>query len=693
MLPDELKSAIQSFYLRIATQLPGFRKRAGQREMIAFIARAFAHGAAQENGESIAVVEGRTGVGKTVGYLTPGIVMARAAGKKLVLSTGTVALQEQLFNRDLPAVLKCFDQPVNFALLKGRGRFVCSERLASVGGHAGQDTLFGDAVWDRRPEEKEIRFLRKIAVDFDEGHWNGERDTLSEPPPDELWGRIANDGNTCPGRSCPSYKGCAYFSYVEKVRVADVIVANHDLVLACIAANSQLLPPPEETFYVFDEAHHLPGVALNRFALDVSTASKRWIERIPAAFGRILQAFPAPGVEHDIERLVRDSLTQISELESGLRHGSLFAGEARTARLAGGLLTDDFQTLIDALKASASELADLLAEILDMAEAAGKENATAAVSIKKAMIDASFSLGRLEHFEQALSMFALPSCEGQPVAKWISQEKGNKQAISYRLHASPILAGPILAEHLWKRAAGVALASATITTLGDFRYFLKDSGLNLYPNVATVSVASPFDYPEQGVLSIPKMRSDPGNSEAHTQELQALLPDLLLKVDHGALVLFASRKQMEAVHSSLPEALRASVLMQGTQARNKLLDAHASTVRSGQRSILFGLAGFGEGLDLPGQLCEHVLIAKIPFAAPDSPIDEAKSEWIEANGGNAFADLMLPKAGLTLVQWVGRLIRNEDDRGQVVIFDTRMRTKRYGSQLLSSLPDFRRIAA
>ena len=177
MLNDAHKEAIRALYQTVSESIPGFRKRYGQREMVAHISRALA-GAGLPDGANIAVIEGRTGVGKTVGYLVPALVMARELKKKLILSTGTIALQEQLFARDLPAVLSCMDPQPTFALLKGRGRFICPARLGQLGGNAGQETLFEDATWDRRPEEAEIRWLRKVAQEFDEEQWNGDIDTL-----------------------------------------------------------------------------------------------------------------------------------------------------------------------------------------------------------------------------------------------------------------------------------------------------------------------------------------------------------------------------------------------------------------------------------------------------------------------------------------------------------------------------------
>lgn len=691
MLNDDHKDAIRALYKKVSGSIAGFRDRYGQREMIGYISRALAH-AGQPDGANIVAIEGRTGVGKTVGYLVPALVMSHALEKKLVLSTGTVALQEQLFSRDLPAVLSCLDRNHSFALLKGRGRFVCPIKLARMGGNAGQENLFGeqDASWDRKPEEKEIRWLRKVAEEYDKEKWNGEVDTLPEPAPSDVWMRIANNQHSCTGKKCEVYRHCPYFKSLDAVRNADIVVANHDLVLACISAESKLLPKPEESIYVFDEAHHLPNVALNRFANEFSTSARRWIERVPGVFSRLFGAVPSLDESKNVGNLSKALAETLRDLETSLRHSDALKDKS-TIRYPQGQLDANFGGMAARLRDLSKGLLDEL-ECMDEAIAdAIKDDPTLAVSAKNVLSDVGFTFSRVAHFTKAAEMFAAEPADNEPLAKWVSAEGG--RAGGFSLNVSPILAGPILRDLVWSQVSAAVLTSATITTLDNFEFFLRNAGLKHLPAVQTASVRSPFDYPAQGVIVLPRMKSDPGKPEEHTAEINQLMPSHLDGITTGALVLFASKKQMQAVHTALPPGLRSDVLMQGARPRGDLISTHIERVRSGQRSIIFGMASFGEGLDLPGDLCEHVLIAKIPFAPPDSPIEEAQAEWIESHGGNPFLEITLPKAGLTLIQWVGRLIRTESDTGRVVLFDTRLRTKRYGSQLLSGLPPFRREAA
>lgn len=697
MLTDEsLKQRVRAFYSRVQAGIPGFKARYGQREMIAGIANSLARArvepGAPSEGQNIIVVEGKTGVGKTIGYLIPSLVMAKKLGKKLVLSTGTVSLQEQLYTRDLPSVVKHLGDKVEFALAKGRGRYLCPARLFQVAGDAGQDGLFDDqptAVWERKPEEKEIQFLRTLVRTFDDGQWDGDRDTFPETITQDLWGRVTTDSGGCSGRRCPQVAKCPYFKARSVVQSADVIVANHDLVLSCLASDSPMLPPPDQCIFVFDEAHHLPDVAVAHFAQHASIhGSVRWLERLPSFLARVLTTMPAKRQVDGLGDPLHELEAKLKELERSLRKSDLFAAK-RVHRFPNGELGEDMLMIageIAQLTQDAGRKLDKLKANFEEAMEQGEvNNATAEPLVR----ELGGYLNKFSALRDVWQLMIKERAEGAPpLAKWLEMTADSKDII---VHASPITASGVLRQHLWSSACAVVLASATVTTLGDFRFYLKKTGLAYLPQVTTLSVQSPFNYATQGEIVVPRMRSDPKEVEGHTNEIGAMLPGLLEPWKRGSLVLFASKKQMENVFGMMPEEVKTDVLMQGTMSRQDLIATHKSRVSGGQRSILFGLSGLGEGLDLPGALCEHVLIAKIPFPPPDSPLEEALSEWIERNKGNPFAELTLPKAGLILVQWVGRLIRTEEDRGRVTILDRRLTTKAYGARLLRGLPEFSRI--
>ena len=271
--------------------------------------------------------------------------------------------------------------------------------------------------------------------------------------------------------------------------------------------------------------------------------------------------------------------------------------------------------------------------------------------------------------------------DGQPWARWCHHFGG---ADTVEFLASPILASELLSEHLWRRAAGVVITSATLSALGRFDRFIQRSGVPMASRFKQVS--SPFDT-SRARFVVPALRSEPGDAEAHTAEIIALLPGIVAD-DQGVLVLFSSRKQMEAVVDGVRDQLAHELLVQDTLSKGALLDRHRINVDAGRSSLIMGLASFAEGIDLPGAYCVHVVIAKLPFAVPDSPLEAAHAELLERMGRNPFMEISVPDAAVKLVQAAGRLLRKEDDSGCITLLDRRIVSKRYGRAILDSLPRY-----
>ena len=295
-----------------------------------------------------------------------------------------------------------------------------------------------------------------------------------------------------------------------------------------------------------------------------------------------------------------------------------------------------------------------------------------------------------------------------PAVKWLMLEDGG----DIRVTVSPMIAGPQLKELLWQRCYAAIATSATLRSMGSFAQFCRDVGLDETELdkgrvedggevVECLSVPVAFDYAQAGELAIPDIGADGGQAQAHTAALCKYLPNILglsaeldgdIKIlEGGCLVLFSSRRQMDEVAETIRETLPGQLLVQGELSISEMVNRHRQAVDDGQGSVIFGLASFAEGMDLPGNYCKHVVIAKLPFAVPDDPLQAAMAEWIEAQGGNAFRELTLPGASLRLIQACGRLLRNESDTGRVTILDRRLLSKSYGRQLLDSLPPFRRL--
>ena len=254
------------------------------------------------------------------------------------------------------------------------------------------------------------------------------------------------------------------------------------------------------------------------------------------------------------------------------------------------------------------------------------------------------------------------------------------------LCSSPILAASTLQQQLWERCFAAVLTSATLTALGQFDRFDMRNGLG--DNAKFECVPSPFAYADNAELIVPSQAVEAGDAARHTEALIKALPDLVSDTE-GTLVLFSSRRQMETVYEALQDDWPMPILMQGMFSKQETLNRHRERIDQGEGSVLFGLASFAEGVDLPGRYCEHVLIAKIPFAVPDDPVEASLAEWIERNKGNAFMEVSVPDAALRLVQASGRLLRKETDTGRITIFDRRLVSKRYGKRMLQSLPPFR----
>jgi ATP-dependent DNA helicase DinG len=274
----------------------------------------------------------------------------------------------------------------------------------------------------------------------------------------------------------------------------------------------------------------------------------------------------------------------------------------------------------------------------------------------------------------------------KPFARWISLVASGDDT-DFELVSSPVLASGILNSGLWSRCCGAVVTSATMRALNSFDRFKLRSGL--YEQAEFDAVLSPFDFENNAVLSVPSDAVEANKSFEHTQSLATLLPDIL-DLDEASLVLFSSHAQMNQVYEAMPDELQDIILVQGNHSKQKIIELHKRRVDRFQGSIIWGLASFAEGVDLPGDYCKHVVIAKLPFSVPDEPLEAAYAEWIKERGGNAFMEVTVPDASIRLIQACGRLLRTEKDTGRVSILDKRLISKRYGSAILNSLPPFKR---
>lgn len=365
------------------------------------------------------------------------------------------------------------------------------------------------------------------------------------------------------------------------------------------------------------------------------------------------------------------------------------------ARVAGGVLPEALVEPLAQAAHHAEGFLDALRAISKALRAEIRDKPDEARRLSTLYAQVGALAPKLEGVHATAQLLLQDAPEGAvPAAKWFTLE-GDGDFIVVKAHASPVLPGNTLRHQLWSQVRGAVLTSATLTSCGQFDFFLREAGLHGDAQVTTLEVPSPFDYALQGTLVATETTADPREAQAFTAEMvDCLLSDLAM-VESGALVLFTSRDQMRQAVDALPTAMRASVLVQTALPRAQLLARHRERVADGQPSIIFGMQSFGEGLDLPGALCESLFITKLPFAPPDDPVGEARAEWLRSAGRDPFSELVVPATAIRLAQWVGRAIRTEEDRAHVYCYDKRLVRTSYGQRLLKGLPPFaleRRLA-
>ncbi len=694
------QQALQAFE-HVVARTPGFRVREGQHQMAEVVAHALASGDLGEHPQptkALAVVQAGTGVGKSAAYASTAITLALLRNTRVVISTATVALQEQLMHKDLPALAASLPTPFRYALAKGRGRYVCKvklERFAGWGGSA--DELFEDlpaaparTPGQEDPTERRFKLYESLSSKLAANAWDGDRDNLTLQPDGQDWAPIAAERHSCTTRQCPRFRDCSYYQARAQLAQAHVIVANHDLVLASLGMKT--LPDLDKCLLVFDEGHHLPAVALDQFSNAMDLSNLRWLDKLPKTMqevaGRLYLtlgedvATIGTQLKGVLTQLARMTMEMVWEHTGRNEHGQ---GQDGRLRFAHGVLPAALVEPITQVHAQAQGLRKVLQNLGLQAKALSKEDPGMAALCAQQYARLGTLAPRLDSLENTAAL--LLEHGEQPLAKWLTAHSGNG-FLTMSAHACPIVPGDLLRQYLWSQVRAAVVTSASLTSCGSFDFFLREAGLSGADWVQTRAVESPFDYRNQGVLTVVHTQAEPREAQAYTEEMVRLLLRDIAAVRRGALVLFTSKVQMRVALEALPVHLRERVLAQGTQSRTKLLAAHTARVEAGNPSVLFGLQSFGEGLDLPGALCETVFIAKLPFGSPTDPVDEARAEWLRRIGTDPFNALAVPAAGIKLLQWSGRAIRTEDDRAEVVCYDKRLTQTAYGRRMLAGLPPY-----
>lgn len=705
MLTDQLKQQIQRAYSQFLEN-KNLKARYGQKLMIAEIARTLGgitldDENVRESQGHVCVIEAGTGTGKTVAYLLPAIAIAKHMGKKLVVSTATVALQEQIVNKDLPELHRHSDLSFNFALAKGRGRYLCLSKLDNLlaefeSGSNPTRALYEDELPSINAQG--VQLYQSMMEALASNRWNGERDTWPQALEQNEWQIITTDHRQCTGRRCSNVSACSFFKARDSLHSVDCIVTNHDLVLADLAlGGGAILPDPADCIYVFDEGHHLPQKALSHFSHHSRVLStSKWLEQCNRTLGAMLGHISGAGnVDRYAEQLpaalmdCKQRLDQLYPQLDLLAQSIAFEDRQSHYRFPNGVIPQEMLLPCVELQRSFSRLTELLSKMCDELTEAMED---AHCPVPKIDLENHYPVvgtwqSRAEANRELWASYAAPdAAKSVPKARWLTPVDSSG-ALDIEVCSSPILAARTLEYSLWEKCCGAVVTSATVTALGRFDRYQMRAGTPADSNYQVVP--SPFDF-SQATLEVPACAVDASNAELHTRSLIEHLPTLLDK-NEGSLVLFSSRRQMLDVYDELPQEWRERILAQGDNSKQEMLSQHRKRIDEGAGSVIFGLASFAEGVDLPGNYCRHVVIAKLPFAVPDDPIEASLSEWVEARGGNPFMEITVPDASLKLVQACGRLLRTESDSGKITLLDRRIITKRYGKAILNSLPPFTQV--
>ena len=696
MLEQSIKETIQQGY-RQFLKSRDLKPRLGQKQMIAAIANSLGHSDADKR---LGVIEAGTGTGKTVGYLLSALPIARAKEKTVVVATGTIALQEQLILKDIPDLLEASGWDHQVALVKGRGRYVCNMRLeqcldAIKSKEAGL-FLFEDEM-PFNPNAQSEALYQELSESLENNSWDGDRDAWDTRIPDTDWQTLTVDHRQCTGRRCQFVDQCPFFKARAELEEADCIVANHDLVMADLAlGGGAILPPPEDCIYIFDEGHRLGETAVKHFGAQCRiNTTLNWLERVPKQLKGQTPVFEKdktiidmlPRIDSGANEIVALLTTCYPQFQAYLDN---LEDDRQLYRFPQGDVGEGTRELAQNISALTSRWigrVELLRDTLNEA-LTDRDYAVPIPDIElfyqqvgSWLTKGENLLALWDRLKQQLTSHAVP------LACWLRLDDSGSGNLDIAINASPIQATEILREQLWGSCYGAVITSATLRSLGNFNTLKRETGI---PDSAQfLSVAGAFNYAEAATLSVPKDCVEGNAIYEHTDYITDNLAHMVEK-KAGTLVLFSSRRQMDEVFDRLDTDLQKICLVQGKYSNREMVRLHKERVDQGKTSVLIGLASFAEGVDLPGDYCKHVIIAKLPFMVPDDPLHEALSEWIEDKGGNSFFDIALPIASLRLIQACGRLLRTESDTGTVTILDKRLITKRYGGQLIDALPPFRR---
>jgi ATP-dependent DNA helicase DinG len=696
---------IEHYYAQegvFARTLPDHEYRAEQSRMAFAVTEAF-------NDGKVALIEAGTGTGKSLAYLLPAALWATRNRERVVVSTNTINLQEQLTRKDIPFLHDGASLDVKAVLVKGRGNYICLRKLRGL---ETEPSLFPD---DNRDELGAIIAWSAITGD-------GCKSDLSFVPREDAWEEVCCEADQCGRITCPFYSRCFFYRARREAATADILVTNHALLMADVAlrrdaayAGTSILPP--YTRLIIDEGHHLEETATSHLSSHLSrhgllkqlgrlqnprrpakgllpTLAMQLSRELPDSMDRLYLALSALLETRlmperislaDQVNAVMDGIA-LSLLETADKGATPREAKLRiTAELRAAPFWRELEPKLAELSRSIFSYAELMGELL--AECRRLPDSIRE-KVSGTLTDLKGIRARLERESRGLLQII---GEGIEECRWIEARKGTRGTV-VRLCLSPLDISGTVKEALLDRMKTVVVTSATLTVAASFDYLKNRTGLGRVgpERLTELLLLSPFDFAHQAFVGIPADLPPPG-APGFEECVANLLMRALAASQGRAFVLFTSHQTMQRLYGRLEEPLRAlslDVMRQGTTSRHQLL----ARFRQAEHPVLFGTDSFWEGVDVKGDTLQLVVMARLPFRVPTDPVIEARTEQIAARGGDPFMEYTVPEAVIRFKQGFGRLIRSRDDRGCVLILDSRVLTKPYGRRFLSSLPPARQVA-